>query len=153
MEDSKDIVPPVTVCDGKYTFRCPSGDWRIYIDRYNEGPWVAIEAGHRAVLALMQSHHELAERLRVATELLEAAERNRGKDTSKETPKTAPLCMPVAEGQVRRDEHGKNWRVVERVKPGFGWPRGGWGVESCDAHKRTMKVEADIIAYWPCVTP
>lgn len=46
------IEPSVTVYDGKYTFVCPHGDWRIHVLRYDE-PWLIIEEGHKAVLALM----------------------------------------------------------------------------------------------------
>ena len=58
------IEPTITVCDGKYTFDIPEGDWRVHIDRYEVKSWVVIEEGHKAVLALMQRVEELEQTVR-----------------------------------------------------------------------------------------
>jgi len=44
----------VSVSNGKYTFIQKTDDWRIHVLRYNE-PWLIIEDGHKAILALMQA--------------------------------------------------------------------------------------------------
>lgn len=71
VEASNDVVEAVkgldvelilTVAEGKYTFVKLPRDWRVYVFRYNQ-KWLTIEAGHRAVLALMQEVKELEERL------------------------------------------------------------------------------------------
>ena len=50
------------VDDGKYTFVRETGDYRIKILRHGE-PWVEIEAGYNAVLALMLECEDLRRRL------------------------------------------------------------------------------------------
>jgi len=48
----------ITVLDGKYTFKTVAGDYRIHCLRYAE-PWLVLEAGHKAILALMGEIEEL----------------------------------------------------------------------------------------------
>ena len=59
-ENEKSDRPDISVCDGKYTFREPIGDWRIHVLRHRD-PWLIIEKGHRAIAALMAEHREALE--------------------------------------------------------------------------------------------
>ena len=43
----------VTVADGKYTFKTVPDDYRIHVLRHGE-PWIILDVGHKAILALMQ---------------------------------------------------------------------------------------------------
>lgn len=75
-------APTVRVDNGKYTFIQPEGDYRPHILRYGE-PWVVVEQGGNAVLALMYALDEArSEIARLKAEL--ATEQDRRSDEIRE---------------------------------------------------------------------
>jgi hypothetical protein len=73
----------VTVDSGKYRFFAPEGDYRIHVHRGGQ-PWLLIEAGHKAILAMMyelaDAREKLAEAQRQLTELQVDAQRGAADD-------------------------------------------------------------------------
>jgi len=57
-EETDVMIEKLSVADGKYTFSVPDGDWRVHVERGGE-PWVVIEAGHKAVAALVMELEDL----------------------------------------------------------------------------------------------
>lgn len=54
----------ISVENGKYTFQTAKDDYRIHVLRYGE-PWLVIDEGSKAVLALMQAVRALEEKLHI----------------------------------------------------------------------------------------